>query len=585
MALSGLAIAVVALLGWIWLTRGFFSAFLNLICCVAAGAIAFAVWEPIAYMLLGKIGGNDALGGTIWAISLGLPFAVAMALLRAVVDQCCPSNMKFDTVTDAVGGAACGVGAGIITAGILVISMGFLRVERTFMGHNPVTFQSNGSLKTDKGLILPVDTLTSRLYRMLSNGSLSTSTPLAAWYPDLEYVPHSIRLSFGRGKARNTINTKDFEVWKRFRVGGEGVSFSDVLRDDWEPQVSQSVSDIDGSPFPSGSALEGFVLNFQPSSRERSGSVVIGNAQVRLLIEKPGAEPEHRIVHPVSVISQATSERVGFARFRFNVPDTFITSVGGASETRMGFEFPVPPGFQAKALYVKNTRVVIPPENKPIVYPTAAARDAEIRSGKMFALPVDYDTITPIRTTVASIANRTDQELGIMVSPGLGFTIQRGTERGLTTEDVNVIEGQEVYEIRMFDKTRGIDRNLRIDQFQTKSDTVIVQISVGGDRPLTWLRKVPVVETTPAPQLVDTDGQVYEAIGYIYDEQNRYRTIRFNRSRPIRLMSDLPSMSAQREDQKMTLIYDVSRGVRLAKFQMGGTVLHEFKPPMNTVDR
>lgn len=583
MILSGISLAIVALLGWIWLTRGFFPAFLNLVCCLAAGAIAFSVWEPVAYMMLGKVDGNGAMGGIVWSVALALPFAVAMGLLRALVDVCCPNNMKFDKATNAIGGALCGAASGVITSGILVISIGFLRVERDFMDYNPVTAQANGGFREDKSLMFPVDSITAAFYKHVSNGALATGTPLARWYPDLEYVPGAMRYSFGRGKGRNTIDLKDFDVWKRFTVGGKDTSLPDLLRDDWQPTVPQNVADAQGENFPPGSTIQGFVLNFQPSSRERSGSVVLGNSQVRLLVEKAGSN-ERKTIFPVAVISQAQSEKVGFARFRFDAPETYISSIGGASETRMGFEFPVPPGYEPIALYVKNARVALSSTNKITTFADAHERDTAIRKGTLFEKPAEMDTITDNRPKT-QVGPPKDSELEIRFSPGYKYVIQKGQERGMQYTDNSLVEGHEVFEIRVLEKNRGIERSLQISQFQTKPDTVVTQIDVTAGKPLSWLGKVPVTETTPAPQLFDTDGQAYDAIGYIFEEQGKFITYHINRGKPIRTMADLPSLSASRSDQTLTLVFDVSKGVKLARMAIGTNVIHEFKPPMPTVDR
>ncbi|HLO39782.1 MAG TPA: CvpA family protein [Phycisphaerales bacterium] len=587
MVLNLVVIVVIALLGWVWLTRGFFSAFLNLVACVLAGAIAFGVWEPLAYFLLTKLDGNSAWGGTVWAVSLAIPFAVSMALLRAGLDAACPSNMKFSTAVDSVGGGVCGALSGLIASGIILLSGAFLRLETSFGGYEPVGQQPNGSLRTDAGLWVPADRLTAAFYKTASNGSLSTATPLAKYYPDLEYVPYAMRISFGDGKARNTIALKDFDVWRRFTVGDKNSSLADALKDDWNPTVSQNVTDINESPYPAGTVLHGFVLNFQPSARERSGSVVLGNAQLRLLLENTARKGDYRTVYPVSVICQAKPDKRAFARFRFDAPNTYVSSTGGSAEARMGFEFPVPPGYEPIALYVKNTRVELPESKKPVAYSSAQDRDARIRNGSIFDIPAEEDSITSNRATRPAVQsqNQDARDLGILIGPQLGFIMQRGTERGLTTEDEAVVEGQETYEIAMFRNTRGIERSLQINKFLERPDTVIVQFSAEAGKPMTWLGKVGVDKGTPAPTLVDTDGQTYEPVGYIYDEQDKLRTVRFNRGQPMRTMDDLPSMSTSRQDQKLTLIYDVSKGVKLDKLVVGTTVIHQFKPALPTVNR
>lgn len=586
MIVSGIALAIVALLGWVWLARGFFSAFLNLICCIAAGAIAFAVWEPIAYLVLGKLNGNDAWGSATWAFSLALPFAVSMAILRAIVDKCTPANVKFDAVTNAVGGGVCGAMSGIITAGILIISMGFLRVDRDFLGYTPIEQQANGTLQVESSLMFPVDKMTAGLYKFVSNGTLASADPLARWYPDLVYVPGTMRISYGDGKARNTINIKDFDVWTRFTVGGKDTQFRDLLADEWNRQP-QDVKDTEGEAFPSGTRLEGFVLNFQPSARERSGSVVIGNGQVRLLLEKAGEAPEYKTVYPITILSQAATEKRMYARFRFDAPETFISSVGGASETQMGFEFPVPPGYEPIALYVKNSRVAIPADKKPTVFASAAERDQAVDGGAIFREPSEGSSITEHnKPRGAANAQISEDELGVRITAQMGFVIQSGIERSMRVDGSNVVEGHEIYEKSLIAKGSGAPKELRIEKYQTKPDIVIVQIDVTNGQPLSWVGKVSIASNSQmAAQLVDTDGQAYEPIGYVYEEHERHITVHFNRSQPLRNITDIPMLSQTRQDQKLKLIFDVSKGVKLAQFRVGSTTLHTFKPPMPTVDR
>ena len=75
-------IIIVVLLGMaaIWATYGFFSAFLHLVLVIVSGTIAFAVWEPIAYMLLGR------MPLMAWGVGLLAPFALTLIVLRGVLD-------------------------------------------------------------------------------------------------------------------------------------------------------------------------------------------------------------------------------------------------------------------------------------------------------------------------------------------------------------------------------------------------------------------------------------------------------------------------------------------------------------------
>src|SRR5436190_4159156 len=189
MILSLLCIGVVAGIAYIWMTRGFFSALLNMACVLVAGAIAFAVWEPGAYFLLDHApttGFLSGISGGAWGIALGGPFIAALALLRVGLDKALPANVHCNQVTNYVGGGLCGTVAGVISAGILVMSIGFMRLDTEFMGYKPLGYSGPGSgLKKESGLLLPVDAITVGLYGRFSRTSLATAEPLGRWYPRL----------------------------------------------------------------------------------------------------------------------------------------------------------------------------------------------------------------------------------------------------------------------------------------------------------------------------------------------------------------------------------------------------------------
>ncbi len=213
MTMNLIAICIVALLAYIWLTRGFFSALLNLMCVIAAGAIAFGVWEPLSLFFLAKAGTSGVgatLGDAAWALGLGLPFLVALALLRAVTDALLPSNAQCGTVGDYVGGGLCGLLAGIIVAGISIMSLSFLRVAPDFMGYKGMDYSISGAIKKNDSLWVPVDKLTAGLYAFTSKRSFSTSEPLAKWYPAVHEAGHELRLNFGDGRRATPSSPRTF---------------------------------------------------------------------------------------------------------------------------------------------------------------------------------------------------------------------------------------------------------------------------------------------------------------------------------------------------------------------------------------
>ena len=91
MIMSLLAIALVAAIGYVWVMAGFFSAAIHMLCVLVAGAIAFALWEPIAYLILDNVAGNKGflsfLPGMAWGVALVVPFCVSLALLRVATNK------------------------------------------------------------------------------------------------------------------------------------------------------------------------------------------------------------------------------------------------------------------------------------------------------------------------------------------------------------------------------------------------------------------------------------------------------------------------------------------------------------------
>lgn len=144
------AIAVVGGIAYLWMVRGYFSAMLHMCCVLVAGAIAFGAWEPLADLILTKAptrGFLTVLRDSAWAIALIGPFSVSLAILRPIVDKMLPLNAQVDSLVNYVGGGACGAVSGLVTAGILVMGIGMLRLDANLWGYQPLSVSSKGSIE------------------------------------------------------------------------------------------------------------------------------------------------------------------------------------------------------------------------------------------------------------------------------------------------------------------------------------------------------------------------------------------------------------------------------------------------------
>ncbi|XAM01181.1 hypothetical protein OT109_07290 [Phycisphaeraceae bacterium D3-23] len=167
----------------IWATYGFFSAFIHLMIVIVSGTFAFAVWEPLSYWLLGR------MPATAWGVGLLVPFVLSIVVLRIVFDKYCKMNLKFPRLADQAGGAACGLGAGVLSAGMLLMGAGFL-MPSDIMGFQPYTMVRNTVDDNDDGKLWPitrVDEWTGSFFTMLSTGSMRpwSDTSLAHYKSDI----------------------------------------------------------------------------------------------------------------------------------------------------------------------------------------------------------------------------------------------------------------------------------------------------------------------------------------------------------------------------------------------------------------
>lgn len=624
MVISFFAIFIVLLVGvLVWVSKGFFSAFLHLLCTIAAGAIAFALWEPMAYWMLNYFG-LGAFGSAAWGLSLALPFAGALILLRLAVDSTIRANVQVNSTVDMVGGAACGAAAGVIAAGIFMISVGFLRLPTDALGNVRMTYGNNGEMKRASSIFFPADKIVSGFYGRLSRTAFSSDTPLAYEYPNLAETPSALRITFGEGKARTAFRPGDFDVLSRFTVGSDGTQLQSLLGDSWNAGA-QRVSDVDGNPYPANSHIEGFVVRFKAGAKEKGdGKVAVGNGQVRLVIGKPDPADasryeEVRDVYPIAASCQAEASTPTQARFRYDSRDIYLAGVGGAAEANFGFEFVVPPGFQPLSLYVKNVRHEVNEgaTATPKKYASAAERDAAIASGALLGngivsqLPAGAGQGQPATagggTTPPAAGGQgldsSDAETlgngtawrqapqGIQFSNLLPFTIQLGENGGLeVNEDQNNLI---TYGAATFsdEQTKRIitERKLRVNQLATTPDTVTVQVEVTLGQKFSLLGKAAAtVDQVLPPVLRDDGGQMYQPIGYVYKDAQK-AVVRFKPGEPITGLAQLQQegvmISRSRSDQKLWLIFRVNKGVSIRNFSLGSKVIVDLNPPLPTAGR
>lgn len=591
----GLIILVsTAFIVYAWVIRGFFSALIHLVCTVAAGAVAFGVWEPLGHFLLGVSpdrGTMSFIRDASWAIALALPFALTLGILRAATNKLLPANARCDDVVEYVGGGVCGLAAAVITMGIFMLSYGFLRFSPEAMGFQPVRYTSaadgRGSVEREPGIFIDMvprfDMVTARLYGQMSMTTLRTGEPLGKWYPRFDDVPWANRMTH-QGRSRNTVKRKDFDVLGWYTVGKEatdtawrGGPLRNLMVDKWS-ETGQVARDIVGEPITNG-YIAGFKVRLNAGAKEKQGQIILGNGQVRLVVESV-TEEEFKSLHPVAAVTNIAIEGLGAdqkpasARFRYDGNDVFFCSIGGSSDANMWLEFAVPSGYAPIGLFIKNIRWEVSEGQAPVNYATPEARDA--------AIDALGGILAPPSTATGNVGE------GIETSNSIGHRIQRGSQGSLEIDRQGrssvVVNGEHTFTLASLRDSQGVDPSLLIDRFNVTDDTVVVKVDVSLNQKPSILGASADAADPSAPLVVeDVNGQQYEAIGYVYQDGEKVK-IRYTPGQPIRGLTELTRsqvmISKSRPDQRLLLVFRPTFGVKLRAFKIGGQTIAEWDPPV-----
>ncbi|MEO1007207.1 MAG: hypothetical protein AAFX79_01415 [Planctomycetota bacterium] len=602
----GTAIALVGVLifTWVWVIRGFFSAFLHLLCVLAAGAVAFAVYEPLTVLLLTQAperGIGTILRDTAHGISLGVSFAASLAVLRALVDKAVPANLKFNDTVEYVGAGVCGLATAIVTMGILTLSLGMMRfgpgTPTQTLVYTEEGSGARGSLVRNTSPIRPyVDEWTASLYEWASRGSLATSQPLARWHPDFHELGSAMRITYD-GKSRNASRPDEFEVVRWYSLGNAetGGPITQLMTDRWR-DTQQRVIGLDGREISRG-YLAGVVLKMDPSAREISAGakVVVGNSQVRLVTENK-ATGATRAYHPSAVISQAEGDDPSLVRFRYDSDELFIASVGGSGEPVMVFEFAVEPGFHPIAIYFRGARQQLSGE-PGAEYDSPVQRDNAVGTLGLAAINLaeldDSYSVELATTRGRQVLQPADYHVYLQNAfAGRRTTLKKGQEQGLEVEQLDsrrggyVVVGGVSQFLTSSLQSAFVEPNLRVVGFAEPTDIRTVQVDVGRDSPLALNGRVfQEVSGDAAPVLVDDRGQVYPPVGYTCQE-DQYTYIGFTPGQPIARLGALPfNVSTSKATQDVRLVYRVSTRVNVVAMVAGDKLVATWEPGIEITSR
>lgn len=173
---------LVAMVYWWGMREGAFSAWLHLVVTVVAGALALALWEPTVLGLWMRW-----LPSYSWGLGLIVGFLFWLILLRKLSDWIVVNGVGHHLWVDRVVGGCFGLMAGILTAGITLIGIGFLPLPPDAGGYQRLVVNAQGRVveNVPQPLWIPVDRWAIGFYERLSNGAFYGGYPISQYQPDL----------------------------------------------------------------------------------------------------------------------------------------------------------------------------------------------------------------------------------------------------------------------------------------------------------------------------------------------------------------------------------------------------------------
>lgn len=563
--------------------RGIFSSFLAMIATIAAGAIAFGLWQKLAIDVF-----MDFREPFAYTLGLVVPFGVALIGLRLITDVYVRANLQVGEAGNFIGGAVFGFVSSIITVGVFVVGIAHLPTGPSLLGYAPLKDKAQ-SVEYGSPLWLPVDTLTIKLYEHLSVSSFSTTTPLAVYNPDAHRAAGAARNVLVKTQdntkhiARTIIRPEQVTIETGYLITG---SANDLLIDRAQGEVVQPYTEPSGDS-PSGpQQLLGYVITFGSGSGESSGQFLLARSQARLVIQN-SETGETKNVYSIAIIAPADTEAEELTRFAVPAePNSSIGSSGGQTESTWGIEFLAPAGWEPIAMYIKNTHIDgLPALDDHNKVASTELRDDMLSKNEFLvrigggggsyddsrARELDNEDINE----AISITNRIPGNFSFLTREARGLKFIEG-DRGSTLQSGSQLLRPSAFETREVGQARNLVVRFIEETSTTRNLFMEIVSGVNETEFGQAIRENTQGQGQPI-KLVDVEGNEYLPVGYFHNNGENTQ-ITFTPSSPIE--DGLPVLSLGNRDIQLTLIFRVTQNKALDRFVIGEELVFNFEDPL-----
>lgn len=538
MILSLLVVAIIALITYWWMNQGLFSALLHFLCVLVAGTVAFSLWEwaTVSFFLRGIRYDEYA-----WGITLVGIFAIVLLVLRLLSDRLAPNEVRLPGAINYGFGALFGLGAGVLSIGIVLVGWGFVQSSGEVLGYEGFrrTQQGGGVPTQTQGGLPPTWVLnaTTSVFGALSVGAFSpigSDVTFASAMPGLSDLAGSaMRDSFNDGKGKISAPIGSIRA----------VEFYDL------PSTGEGVYLVR--------------LDLDQPAFDRRTMFTLSSSQARLV---GASETDPRVSFPNEFGQKNAANDARFQPYAFNDISNFASSPSGAQNATIYLTFPKTPlrGQTPAFLQVKGLRLKLPAvQLEPTISSLSAFLDRRTGGANPFA--------PELKELLASTEG----------APGLGGAlIESNNTIAPAAGSINNMPGTLVANDARWlvsgagDFQRGRDtignRDLRINGIYEPTGTRVVRVSASkGQSPIDLynvdriraLRKGAGEEA--GVELVDRNFDTYQPFGYIW-ERTGESTVRIYLDLPPGgrwTLRDLPNAG---DEDKLYLLYRLPVGTRIS---------------------
>lgn len=541
--LSLVIILFLAFMAYWWAGQGFFSALLHLLVTLVAGALAFALWEPLTVGFL-----LYRMPAYAWGVGLLAPFILLLIGLRVAMDNLVPANVQCKTIVNYICGGTCGVLAGIICSGMVLLGIGFLPLSADIMGYQPYVLQANGQVvpNPDSSLWPPVDRYTASLYRGLSGGAFYSGQPMAVKTPELASLAaiHRMRID---NNASTSASPAAVKVNGLYAIPTPPIQVpGDVNR-----MLPPSINEI-------GQQLVVVDLGFSlvAGTYDSDRTLRLDPQHIRLITSKSVLGEDVVTMHPPLAFSHPpntlVSEPDGRQITLFN--SDRVQAHGTTQQDNLGFVFVIPSDQTIRSIMVRRLRLKLPePQADPLQLvqmlgtppmETALGLDPEDPTGQPGAVE---------GPTAGAQAVKVD------VTDALPMWISKNVATAFDYDGDAILSGQS--EVRPvvggFVSNATKANRIKVPGHQV---CVRVQISAQKAQSLFGAARASAAQVQGI-YLQDDSGEKWFPVAYVVHSTNNIQRIMVGSS-PIQSAKELP-IADMSSSQQLYLYFPIKRGIKI----------------------